>query len=214
MIHFKKHVQKIQRGEKVEIYYSFIHDAEYQDLFTLLQELLLAMRKPYIIEAIFMVLKEILVNSNRANAKRVFFENKGLDINDSQDYTTGIQLFKQAVLDNWKYFEDVLHDTDYYVKLVIFQDEKQGLIFEVHNNSELIPIERERIQKRIDASERYDDIISAYREVADYQESAGLGIVMMILFLRSIGLAKENLSIACENGVTSSILYLPAGFCD
>ncbi|MCB1158501.1 MAG: HDOD domain-containing protein [Leptospiraceae bacterium] len=208
MIELKSLSNRILSGEKIELIYSFITDLDYQDLFCLTQYVMVALERAYLIEAVFMVLKEILVNSNRANAKRVFFGQKNLDINSREDYEEGISLFKKVVLEEWKSFQPLLENSDFYIKLIIHR-KNNCLHFQIANNSELIEIEKDRIHSRILASDKYDDIITAYREVADYQESAGLGIVMMILFLRSIHLSKDNLKIHSENGHTTTFLSIP-----
>jgi putative nucleotidyltransferase with HDIG domain len=205
---FNDLLKNILSGHEVELRYSFVTDADYQELFALVQHIMVSFDKSYLIEAVFMVLKEILVNSNRANAKRVFFERSNYQIEDVSQYEKGIQEFKQVVLENWKSFHHLLDQSSYYILLRIKIDDNK-FSFEIVNNCEILPIEKQRIDSRIAASDQYSDIISAYKDIADYQESAGLGIVMMIIFLKSVGLSKNHLVIRSKNGVTSTKLTVP-----
>lgn len=79
---------------------------------------------------------------------------------------------------------------------------ENGLVIEVINNSPLVEHERIRINSRLTAADKYKNILEAYSDHSDSQESAGLGIVMTVLLLKSIGLDKSNFKIESVEGHT------------
>ena len=50
---------------------------------------------------------------------------------------------------------------------------------------------------------------STQRRYADDSEGAGLGLVIMILMLRKLGMSEDNFNTFCENGVTKTQILLP-----
>ncbi len=49
-----------------------------------------------ILEPLSYCLKELIVNAQKANTKRLFFEEKGLDINNDADYDRGMASFRTS----------------------------------------------------------------------------------------------------------------------
>ena len=49
-------------------------------------------------------LQELITNSKKANTKRIYFKEKGLDINNEEDYNKGMQTFKEETLSNITYY--------------------------------------------------------------------------------------------------------------
>ncbi len=45
-------------------------------------------------------LRELAVNAKKANTKRVYFDSRGLDIDDPDQYEEGMASFKQDTMDN------------------------------------------------------------------------------------------------------------------
>ena len=44
------------------------------------------------------------MNAKKANTKRVYFMEKGLDLNNDKDYELGMKTFKQETFDNIQYY--------------------------------------------------------------------------------------------------------------
>jgi hypothetical protein len=81
-------------------------------------------------------LKEIVTNAKKANTKRVYFEVKGLDMNDEKDYPKGMETFKQETLDNLEYYLKIQEESGLYVKIT-FIYRGNSLVISVRNNSEI-----------------------------------------------------------------------------
>lgn len=201
-------IERVKNEQDLEIDFRSINDNDFQKIFTILRIILNNRNQLYLVESIFMILKEILINAFRAAAKREYFITHGLDINIESDYRIGIVSFKRDILSNWNEYQEILHKSDYYFKLKIFPGDT--LRIDVINNYKLSPFEIDRIQARINAADKYDSLISAYSDYLDKEESAGLGIIMMILILRSIGLGKENLKFEFSEDMTTVGITIPS----
>ncbi|MBP9887912.1 MAG: HDOD domain-containing protein [Leptospiraceae bacterium] len=208
MENFEELKHKALEDRELEIKFRYITDEDLQQIYSLLQQILQKIGKVYICEYIFMMLKEILVNSIRASAKREFFAKNSLNPENPDDYKAGIVRFKNEIILNWSEHEGFLKQSKYFITLKFKFDKK--LVIEVTNNSPLVEHEQIRIKARLDAADKYKNILEAYSDHSDSQESAGLGIVMTVLLLKSIGLDKSSFKIESREGNTVSSLTIPA----
>ena len=125
-------------------------------------------------------LRELAVNAKKANTKRVYFESRGLDINDPEQYEEGMTAFKQDTMDNIAWYLQKQKEKGYYVK-VIFQAKGPNIVLEVRNNVEINKKEYVRIHDKLARSRKYDSLEEAMQQVLDSSEGAGLGLVILVL---------------------------------
>jgi putative nucleotidyltransferase with HDIG domain len=155
-------------------------------------------------------LRELAVNAKKANTKRVYFESRGLDINDSDQYEEGMLGFKQDTMDNISWYMQKQKEKGYYIK-VIFQAKGANIIFEVRNNVEINKKEYVRIHDKLARSRKYTSLEEALQQVLDPSEGAGLGLVILVLMLKKIGLDEDCFDIWAESGETVARITLPMG---
>ena len=153
-------------------------------------------------------LGELLTNSKKANTKRVYFQEKGLDINNPEDYELGMKTFKDEAFDNMNYYLDLQRKAGLYVKLVL-QLKADKVIIEIRNNSIITPAERARIQQKLDNVQQYKTMDEVVNKVLDTTEGAGLGIIIIILMLQRVGLSKENYQVFTTDEETVTRIILP-----
>ena len=153
-------------------------------------------------------LRELAVNAKKANTKRVYFESKVLDINDPTDYEEGMKTFKQDTLENIAYYLGKQKEKGYYIK-IIFQAKAQNILIEVRNNVEINKKEYIRIHDKLARSRQYSTLEEALSNVLDPSEGAGLGLVILVLMLKKIGLDEECFDIWAENGETVARITVP-----
>lgn len=159
-------------------------------------------------EILFTILNELLVNGCKANAKRVFFATRGLDINSSVDYAQAIPDFKNEFGHNRKAIFAELEKTDYRVH-VTTQNFPNFVEFNVTNNAKILEEEHFRVQTRIKASEKYKNINDAYLESIDSEESSGLGIVLVHILLRNSGIQNEFFELITTDIETTVRIRIP-----
>ncbi|MFW5842600.1 MAG: hypothetical protein ACOCW6_01615, partial [Spirochaetota bacterium] len=93
-------------------------------------------------------LRELAVNAKKANTKRVYFEEKNLDLLDEEEYREGMENFKQETLDNINHFLEMQKEAGLYVK-VVFHAKGRDLQLYVINNASITRKEQIRIFDRI-----------------------------------------------------------------
>ena len=188
--------------------WSFITNLNYMQISSSLQKMFLKMEKAYLSETVFMVLKELLMNANRANAKKIFLEKNNVDVLNEEAYREGLKRFKAEILNNWEVNRGGISDQKTYVKMNI-EENDNNIVFRITNNSPLLPIEEERIKLRLQKAESYKTVIDAYKDMGDPSESAGLGLVMSVLLLRNIGLNRDKLILIRNDTETTFKVVIP-----
>jgi len=153
-------------------------------------------------------LRELAVNAKKANTKRVYFESRGLDINDPAQYEEGMSSFKQDTMDNIAYYLQKQKEKGYYIK-IIYQAKGANITLEVRNNVEINKTEYVRIHDKLARSRQYSSLEEALQQVLDPSEGAGLGLVILVLMLKKIGLDEECFDIWAESGETVARITVP-----
>jgi putative nucleotidyltransferase with HDIG domain len=153
-------------------------------------------------------LRELAVNAKKANTKRVFFLEKGLDLNNDKDYDLGMKTFKTETFDNIQHFLQKQKELGLYVK-VVFQTRNQALTMTVRNNVEITRKEQIRVFDRLARSRAFTSLEEAFATVLDNSEGAGLGIVILVLMMKKIGLTEECFNIDTEDGETVASISIP-----
>jgi putative nucleotidyltransferase with HDIG domain len=153
-------------------------------------------------------LRELAVNAKKANTKRVYFLEKGLDLNIDKDYEAGMKNFKTETFDNIQYYLQKQKELQLYIK-VIFQTKGKTLIIMVRNNVEITRKEQIRVFDRLARSRAFTSLEEAFATVLDSSEGAGLGIVILVLMMKKIGLTEDCFSIDIDEGETVASITIP-----
>jgi putative nucleotidyltransferase with HDIG domain len=153
-------------------------------------------------------LRELAVNAKKANTKRVYFLEKGLDLNNEIEYESGMKNFKTETFENLQYYLQKQKELGLYIK-VIFQTKARNLTIMVRNNVEITRKEQIRVFDRLARSRAFTSLEEAFATVLDSSEGAGLGIVILVLMMKKIGLTEECFSIDSEDGETVASLSIP-----
>ena len=153
-------------------------------------------------------LGELLTNSKKANTKRIYFSQRGLDLNDKEDYEKGMKTFKEDTLNNIDYYLTEQKKAGLYIKFEI-QLIDDFIKIQIKNNALLCPFERERIDEKLKSVENYTTEKDALEKLLDQTEGAGLGIIIIILMLEKIGLSKEDYKVYTNETETITEIVLP-----
>jgi len=183
--------------KEIEIYIEQIIDS-------LLRQLDQTKLKDYVVYCV----QELITNAKKANTKRVYFIERGLDINNQNDYDLGMREFKEDTLSNIDYYLQLQKQKGLYIR-VILQVKKDIIYIEIRNNSKATRTEQIRIQDKIARSRQYNTMEDALFSILDNSEGAGLGLVILILMLKRIGLDDENFSITTTNDCTIASIQIP-----
>ena len=127
--------------------YTLPHETEiYLD--RVLESFLAELGQEKLKEPLSYCLRELAVNAKKANTKRVYFLEKGLDLNNDREYEIGMKNFKQETFDNIQYYLQKQKELGMYIK-VIFQTKGPSLSIMVRNNVEISRKEQMRVFDRL-----------------------------------------------------------------
>lgn len=140
-----------------------------------------------LIDMVYTIVKELTINGVKANQKRIFFEERGLDINDDEDYQAGMTAFRREFSEAMNdAYGQKSRDMGIYVKIYLSHGD-DGLCIEVENNTPITPVEERRLREKMKKSMSYNDIAEFYMDNMDNTEGAGLGIALIMILLKGAG---------------------------
>ena len=151
---------------------------------------------------------ELLGNADKANIKRCFCNECNLDINNPLDYEAAMIDFKSEISSNLAHYRKLQEEEHLYIRYVLSYDNK-NITVKIINKATLTEAEKERIQSKFERAKQYDSIEDAYMTI-DQSEGSGLGIIIIVLMLKQIGLGPEYFKIESKNGETISSVQIPA----
>jgi hypothetical protein len=153
-------------------------------------------------------IQELVVNAKKANTKRVYFIDRGLDLNNNDDYQEGMSTFKDDTLNNINYYLDLQRKRGLYIKLILHLKDNT-ITIEVRNNSTMTASEHSRIQKRLAKAREFNDLEEAVINLMDDSEGAGLGLVMLVIMLKRLGLESDSFDIIKTDDETVARIIIP-----
>jgi putative nucleotidyltransferase with HDIG domain len=152
--------------------------------------------------------QELTVNAKKANTKRVYFGEKGLDLTNPDDYKQGMRTFKADTLGNIAHYLRLQKEQGLYIK-VILQSKKNIIFIEVRNNAAVTKTELIRIHDKLARSRQYNSMEDALSQVLDDTEGAGLGLVILVLMLKKMGLDEDCFDIEGTEKETIARIIIP-----
>jgi putative nucleotidyltransferase with HDIG domain len=160
--------------------------------------------KDYIVYCV----QELAVNAKKANTKRVYFTERGLDLSNPEDYKAGMTNFKENTLNNIAHFLQLQKEKGLYIKLIL-QVKNNIIHIEVRNNVAVTKTELIRIHDKLARSRQYNNLEDALAQVLDDSEGAGLGLVILVLMLKKMGLDEDCFDILGTEKETIARIVIP-----
>lgn len=152
--------------------------------------------------------RELAVNAKKANTKRVYFMERGLDLQNPEEYKAGMENFKKDTLDNIGHYLQLQKEKGLYIKL-IFQAKGPNILLEIRNNVAVTRTELIRIHDKLARSRQYNSLEEALTQVLDDSEGAGLGLVILVLMLKKVGLDEDCFDIVSTDTETIARVSIP-----
>ncbi|MDR3131363.1 MAG: HDOD domain-containing protein [Treponema sp.] len=153
-------------------------------------------------------IQELAVNAKKANTKRVYFMERGLDLNKPGDYKLGMAGFKRDTINNLARYLRLQREKGFYIKIIL-RSTKDTIYLEVCNNAEITKNELARVYDKLASSRQYLSLEDALSQVLDDSEGAGLGLVIMALMLKKIGLTGDCFDIFGNGTETVARIVIP-----
>jgi len=160
--------------------------------------------KDYIVYGVL----ELAANAKKANTKRVYFAERGLDISNDYDYMIGMEDFKEHTLGKVSHFHQLQEERGLYIRLVL-QMRGDIIEIEIRNNTAATHTELFRIHDRLALSRQYQNLDEVFSRILDDSEGAGLGLIILILMLKKMGLNENCFDIRMSEEETIARIQLP-----
>ena len=160
----------------------------------------------YLFNCLSYCLFELLDNASKANAKRIYFKEQHLNINDAGDYANGMKNFKSNLSDNTQHYKAELESGMLQVHLQLTANDVISLA--VSNNTKITEAEYKRIQDKIAKTANYQNVADAFADI-DQTEGSGLGIITIVIMLRKLGLNMECLNFSTTEDETIATIAIP-----
>ena len=151
---------------------------------------------------------ELVVNAKKANTKRVYFAERGLDINNDGDYLLGMRDFKEDTIGNIAHYLQLQKEKGLYIKIIL-QVKRNTINIEIRNNVSANKLEQLRIQDKMARSRQFNSLEDALSQVLDDSEGAGLGLVILVLMLKKMGIDDDAFEIKAKGNITTARISIP-----
>lgn len=145
--------------------------------------------------AVEIVIKELTMNAVKANFKKIYFAEAGLDMENPEQYENGMAAFRDIIDEN--IFVDYGKKARA-AKLsveTIFDFDKDRVIIEVRNNTPMAEHEEKRAREKLDQGLKCEDMAEFMLNSLDETEGAGMGLVLCLTTMRSAGIDPRLLSL-------------------
>ncbi|MCR5189695.1 MAG: hypothetical protein K6C97_12245 [Treponema sp.] len=197
----------VQNEETIEIVSYALYRGIEEYVNNLLTVFLTACKQEDLLSSMSYSSGELLANANKANAKRVYFQEKGLDINNPEDYKHGMVTFSAETTVNKEHYQRLQKEQDLYIKYLL-SIKNNVITLEVVNKSVLTETEKARIQGKMESARKYNSMEDALTDI-DRTEGSGLGLIIIILMLKQLGIKKECLQVEGDEIETRARIVIP-----
>jgi len=160
--------------------------------------------KDYIVYCV----QELVVNAKKANTKRVYFDEQGLDIENPDDYKVGMANFKEETINQIAHYLKLQKERGLYIKIIL-QIKRNTINIEIRNNATATKTEQLRIHDKLARSRQYNNLEDALSQILDDSEGAGLGLVILVLMLKKIGLDDNAFTFKITDKYTIASIAIP-----
>ncbi|NPV00240.1 MAG: hypothetical protein HPY53_02550 [Brevinematales bacterium] len=201
--------QRIAQGEDIclDLY---VMDGDAQQLVhSLVQGIINKYERQDLEEMIYSSLKELIINGVKANLKHFLFKAKNINDTD-EEHGVGFDDLKRLLDENeLERFKEVAAMEGLSVRVTVIHSQER-LMFLIENNTPMTRYERRRVREKFDSALQYDNIFEYYLGNADDTEGSGLGITMIVLMLKGVGIDPHAFSINVHGkSTTVAKIHLP-----
>ncbi|MDD5066252.1 MAG: histidine kinase [bacterium] len=178
-------------------------------VFEKLKEILNRFDKSSLLDVVYTVVKELIVNATKALMKRIVFAENNLDIDDHEEWQKGTAVFKDKLRERFiKEYVKKSKSLNFKVKIRYIYN-KKGMRVEVVNNTPIPKIDEKRLRKELSIAMKYKSIADYYIDNADNLEGAGMGLALIIILLMNQGLDPQYLRIGNVGEETIARVEIP-----
>ena len=162
---------------------------------------------------IYTSIKELIINAIKANYKNIYFEgyNPKVKTDEVINYTTALRLFQLEITrENSVTLEEFARKSNIKAEIEFWTIEKVLHVL-VTNPVKMTNTELANVNRKLEDAENCKDLADYFLSNLDdpYREGAGLGLILIMMMLKSLRAPKDSLVISSDAGKTSAYLKIP-----
>jgi len=203
----------ITENKKIRIIAYSVSDQVEKRIQYVLKEILDMYNCPALLPPLYTCVKELIVNAVKANFKYIFFEGYAPE-NDAEkfiSYETALEVFKLEMnREEAKYLAAIARRNN--IKSdILFELCGNELDIKITNPVTMTEIEKLNVKRKLIDAAQCDDISDYFLKNIDEQnsEGAGLGLVLVTIMLKNMGVPEKGFSIVSESAKTIASLRVP-----
>jgi len=167
----------------------------------------------YMLAPVYTSIKELMINAIKANYKNIYFEgyNPKIDTEQTIDYETALRLFQLEITrENAVSLEEFARASNYRTEIEVWTIEKVLHVM-VTNPVKMTETELANVKRKLMDAEKCRDLADYFLNNMDdpYREGAGLGLILIMMMLKSLRAPKDSLVITSGEDRTSAYLKIP-----
>ncbi|MBV6493336.1 MAG: hypothetical protein LDLANPLL_01352 [Turneriella sp.] len=156
------------------------------------------LKRPDLALSVECLLRELTMNAAKANFKKIFFSENGINSNNIDQYARGMLAFREALCtEMFNEYSQKAKKADLHILIALDYNEDR-VILEVRNNVPMSIAEEERVREKLRAAMQTTDFAQLFTENVDETEGAGLGLMLCLTALRSSNIDPRLLSISTD----------------
>jgi hypothetical protein len=124
------------------------------------------------------------------------------------DYLEGMKVFKKEILNNKDHYLSLQEQQGLYIRIKLWK-EGEKIKIDVSNNVQITAIEERRMMNKIKMGKQYHALEDALNEAIDDMEGSGLGLIILVLMLKKMGIRNEKIKIDKTEEETSIGVEIP-----
>jgi hypothetical protein len=208
--------EAVKKNRKIRIHAYSVSDAVEHRIKDVLEVIFASYDRPDLVPPVYTCLKELLMNAVKANFKNIFFEGYSPKNNPEEviNYDMALKLFKLEIgRENARHLERLAREADLKAEVVL-QAKDDMLNINVCNPVAMTELEIANVHRKLEAARKYDDISEYFIDAEaagnnTMDEGAGLGLIIISMMLRNLGVDEEDFNITSENQMTMASLKIP-----
>jgi hypothetical protein len=153
------------------------------------------------------VIKEFMQNGIKATQKRIYFKNQGLDIDKNQKQA--IDKFKESISNGNIQSLLLMGGMEFLVELTFKEVDNRYMLISVRNHGEMNAGEMKNVNFMIDRGKRTNEVSDLLSDDTSNKEGGGLGLSMIVILMKKLGLYAECLYYEAKDSFTSFNMQIP-----
>jgi hypothetical protein len=203
----------IKQNKKIQINAYSIHENVLKNIETVLKGILDHFNCGELYSPVYTCLKELLVNAIKANFKHIYFEGYSSFANPDNpiSYQMGLKLFKlEMSRENAAYLSRIAREEGKKA-VVTFSLENRNLTLTIQNPVPMTEIEQDNVSRKLADARMCEDISDYFLKIEDdpNQEGAGLGLVLISIMLKNMGVPEDQFMLYSNKNETTASFCIP-----